>query len=99
VWGAGYRPAFRAWGRFNPWNVGAEAIVRDALTKATPLADSQIKVIPLAHLIALKLYAGGAKSRSDVFELLRPNPDLDRTKLRAFLHEFGLAGQLDVVTG
>ncbi len=83
----------------NPWTVGAEPIVRDALPKGTPLEAYNLKVVPLAHLIGLKLYAGGSKSRHDVLELLRANPELDRKALRSFLAEHGLAEALDAVVG
>ena len=84
---------------FNPWTVGAEPIVRDALTKARPVPESTLKVVPLAHLIGLKLYAAGNKSKNDVLELIRANPELDLVSLRAFLAEHGLAEALDEVVG
>jgi len=37
---------------------------------------------PLGHLIALKLYAGGMKSKADTVELLKRNPDADRGGIR-----------------
>ncbi len=51
-------------------NPGAEAI-RSALSGA--IAGSSLRVVDLPHLVALKLYSGGAKSRLDVIELLERN--------------------------
>ena len=43
------------------------AVIEDALREArlTARPGSALKLIPLPHLIALKLYAGGTKSRAD----------------------------------
>lgn len=80
----------------NPWHAGAEQILQDAIVKAPPAQEgSGLRVIPLAHLIALKLYAGGPKATADVVELLRANPGLERKKLRDFLAAHGLAARLD----
>lgn len=53
---------------------------------------SRLRIIPLAHLIALKLYAGGRKSKADVVELLKRNPHADRTPIRVLCREFRLRG-------
>ncbi len=49
---------------------------RDAVASATPLPGTRLRVVDLPHLVALKLYAGGPKSRADVVELLERNPDV-----------------------
>ena len=54
-----------------------------------------IRVVDLAHLIALKLYAGGPKNRNDVLELLDRNPTADREALRLVCDRFGLAKDFD----
>jgi hypothetical protein len=54
-----------------------------------------LAVVDLAHLIALKLYAGGPKSMLDVTELLARNPDAHRNAIRAVCERFGLAQEWD----
>lgn len=51
-----------------------------------------LRIIPLDHLIALKLYAGGMKSKADVVELLRRNPDADRESVRRLCRKYRLRG-------
>ncbi len=46
-------------------------------------ADSPLKIVPIHHLIALKLYAGGHKSKADIIELLVRNPDLELDEVRS----------------
>ena len=43
-------------------------------------------------LVALKLYAGGSKSRSDIIELLRRNPDADLGKIKEACRRYRLRG-------
>jgi hypothetical protein len=42
-------------------------------------------------LIALKLYAGGFKSRADIMELIRRNPELDLNAVRDLCRRYRLA--------
>jgi len=75
------------------------AIISDAHA-ATPQPlrpESPIPVIPLPHLIALKLYAGGAKSRLDIFELVRQNEALDRPALVALCRRYRLRGLASIL--
>jgi hypothetical protein len=51
-----------------------------------------LRVIPLPHLIALKLYAGGMKSKADIVEVLKRNPDADRGAIRALCRQYRLRG-------
>lgn len=51
-----------------------------------------LRIIPLANLIALKLYAGGMKSKADIVELLRRNPAADRDRIRAMCRQYRLRG-------
>jgi len=58
-------------------NPGSEA-VRTATAGA--VAGSPLRLVTLPYLIALKLYAGGYKSRLDVLELLTRNPDASEAR-------------------
>jgi hypothetical protein len=53
---------------------------------------SRLRIVPLPHLIALKLYAGGTKSRADIVELLSRNPDADLTAIRDLCQSWRLRG-------
>ncbi len=55
-------------------------------------SGASLRIIPLAHLIALKLYAGGMKSKADIVELLKRNPDADRGDIRALCRRYRLRG-------
>lgn len=55
-------------------------------------SGARLPVIPLAHLIALKLYAGGRKSEADVVEVLKRNPHVDRKPIRELCRQFRLRG-------
>ena len=70
------------------------AVIEDALREAqlTARAGSPLKLVPLPHLIALKLYAGGTKSKADILELLVRNPELDLDGLREICRRYRLRG-------
>ena len=70
------------------------AVIDDALREAqlTARPGSPLKLVPLPHLIALKLYAGGTKSRADIVELLVRNPELDLESLRETCRSYRLGG-------
>lgn len=53
---------------------------------------SRLRIVPLPHLIALKLYAGGTKSRADIVELLSRNPDVDVATVRELCRGWRLRG-------
>ncbi|TSA08251.1 MAG: hypothetical protein D4R77_03020 [Planctomycetaceae bacterium] len=53
---------------------------------------SRLRIVPLPHLVALKLYAGGTKSRTDIVELLSRNPDADMAAIRDLCHGWRLRG-------
>lgn len=76
------------------------AVIEDALreSRLTMRPGSALKLVPLPHLIALKLYAGGTKSRADVLELLVRNPELDMAGVRALWWRFRLAGLEELIT-
>jgi hypothetical protein len=71
----------------------------DAIRSATPIPGMGLKVADLSHLIALKLYAGGAKSKLDVIELLARNPGADRAAIRAVCARHRLDAALDSILG
>lgn len=52
--------------------------------------------MPLAQLVALKLYAGGLGSKADIVELLRRNPEADLDAIRAACRRYRLQG-LDAI--
>jgi hypothetical protein len=81
----------------NPFRPGSGALAEEAIRTATPALLGSLAVVDLAHLIALKLYAGGAKSKLDVVELLAANPDAKRDDIRAVCTRFGLEGEWEEV--
>jgi hypothetical protein len=72
------------------------AVIEDALRLSSLVVreGSPLKIVPIPHLIALKLYAGGHKSKADIIELLVRNPDLDLADVRAVCTRY-LVGGLD----
>ena len=70
------------------------AVIRDALAgddvRIRP--GSALRLVPLAQLVALKLYAGGLRSKSDIVELLRRNPDADLETIRGTCKRYRLRG-------
>jgi hypothetical protein len=70
------------------------AVIRDALAgddvRIRPGSD--LRLVPLAQLVALKLYAGGSKSKSDIVELLRRNPEADLDAIRTTCRRYRLRG-------
>lgn len=84
----------------NPWPGAKDATVlaREALQEATlPLSPgSPLKVVSLPYLIALKLFAGGWKSKTDVVELLERNRQrLNVAELRDLCGQHGLGQALE----
>jgi len=61
----------------------ADAVIR---------SGSRLRIVPLPHLVALKLYAGGTKSRADIVELLARNPDADMAAIRDLCQNWRLRG-------
>jgi hypothetical protein len=70
------------------------AVIDDAvrLSRTAIRAGSPLRLVPLPQLIALKLYAGGHKSKADIVELLSRNPDLDLAEVRRVCSRYRLAG-------
>lgn len=74
------------------------AVIRDALAgeDVRIRAGSDLRLVPIAQLVALKLYAGGSGSKSDIVELLRRNPEVNIDDIRATCRKYRLRG-LDAV--
>jgi hypothetical protein len=70
------------------------AIIDSGLASSTlrTRADGPLRIAPLPHLIGLKLYAGGMKSKADIVELLRNNPSADRDSIRDLCRLYRLRG-------
>jgi hypothetical protein len=68
---------------------GFPQVIRDALQALGP-PTGKLRVAPLPHLVAMKLYAGGPKSRQDIQALVRNNPDEDWEAIRALCRNYGL---------
>jgi hypothetical protein len=80
----------------NPYQPGTGALADEAIQTAAARLDS-LPVVDLAHLIALKLYAGGAKSKLDVVELLHRNAAADRDAIAEVCRRHGLGDEWDEV--
>jgi hypothetical protein len=51
-----------------------------------------LSIAPLAQLVALKLYAGGWKSLTDIVELLRRNPEANLMEIGEICRKYRLSG-------
>ncbi len=69
-------------------------VIRDALDEATLLVreESPLRIIPLPHLVVLKLYAGGFKSKADIVEVLSLNPEADLDAIGALCKKYRISG-------
>ena len=74
----------------NRFPAGIDDALRDA--KLVVRAGSPLRLVPIPQLIALKLYAGGYKSKADIVELLARNPELDLDEVRAVCNRYRLPG-------
>ena len=76
------------------------AVIEDAVRSATMVVrpGSSLKLVPLPQLVALKLYAGGLKSKADILEVLRRNPDADLDSIRAACKRYRLQGLDEILT-
>jgi hypothetical protein len=69
------------------------AIIDSGLSEACLWTrDGGLRIMPLPHLIGLKLYAGGMKSKADIVEVLRRNPAADRDQIRTVCRRYRLRG-------
>ena len=82
---------------YNPLSAKPLALGFRAIQTASAglIPGTPLRVVNLAHLVALKLYAGGAKSKLDVIELLQRNQDADLDGIRAVCAKHGLDGELN----
>jgi hypothetical protein len=82
---------------YNPLALAGGALGAEAIRSAQPLLrpESELPVVDLAHLIALKLYAGGRKSQTDVLELLERNQPLDLSSIRSVCARHGQGAALE----
>jgi len=73
----------------------------EAVETAAPgtVAGTALRVVDLPHLVALKLFAGGYKSRLDVLALLERNPGLDLHGVEQVCARFGLDQELRGIVG
>jgi hypothetical protein len=70
---------------------------REAITTAVAIAGTTLRVVDVPHLVALKLYAGGAKSRLDALELLQRNPAVGLDDVRNVCARHALEPELDAL--
>lgn len=68
---------------------GFPRVIRDALQTLGP-PIGRLRIAPLPHIIAMKLYAGGEKSRRDIQALVRNNPDEDWEAIRTLCKSYNL---------
>ena len=70
------------------------AVIADALQeKPLPVGKhSPLRIIPLPHLVVLKLYAGSLKSMADIVEVLAANPDADLDAIAALCRKYRISG-------
>ncbi|MDF3129566.1 hypothetical protein P0Y35_10210 [Kiritimatiellaeota bacterium B1221] len=70
------------------------AVISDALSASTVSVrqSSPLKVVPIPHLVVLKLYAGGLKSKADIVELLLRNPEANLGEIEALCQKYRIKG-------
>jgi len=75
------------------------AVIEDALKEAILVVrpGSCLRLVPLPQLVALKLYAGGIKSKADIVELLSRNPEADMEFIRKTCRRYRLKGLDEVI--
>lgn len=74
----------------NPHSPSRGRIGLDAVKTASPMQVGGLPVVDLAHLVALKLYAGGRKNELDVLEVLERNPESSRAAVGELCERFKL---------
>jgi hypothetical protein len=81
---------------YNPHHVRIRTPGLEAIRTAAPMGlGGGIRVVDLPHLIALKLYAGGGQSMSDVSALLERNAPVDLEPIRDVCRRFQLDAPLE----
>ena len=82
---------------YNPWAVSTNPGESSIQSATARIPGYDLPVVDVPHLIALKLYAGGPRNRSDVLELIERNRDVDRSDIRGVCEQFNLIADLDEV--
>ncbi len=54
--------------------------------------NSRLKILPLAYLVVLKLYAGGLKSKADIYEVLSRNPGENLDRIEELCSKYRIRG-------
>lgn len=74
-------------------------VIEDAVRGASLVVreGSPLRIVPLPQLIALKLYAGGLKSKSDIVEVLARNPECDVAEVERVCDSYRLRGLKNVL--
>ena len=80
---------------YNPWTVSSNPGESSIQSAAAYIPGYDLPVVDVPHLIALKLYAGGPRNRSDVLELIERNRDISRSEIRRVCERFNLAAEFD----
>jgi hypothetical protein len=75
------------------------AVIEDAFRESTLVVrkGSPLRLVPIPQLVALKLYAGGLKSKTDIVELLQRNPEVALDSIKAVCARYRLRGLEDVL--
>ena len=68
-----------------------------ALDDAVALEGVELRVVTIADLVLLKLYAGGIKNVADIVGLMQANPEVDLGSLRPRCSDLGLEAELSRV--
>ena len=82
---------------YNPLGRGSGSLAHEAIDAADVELGkgSGLRVVRLQHLIALKLYGGGADNAQDIRQLLARNPNADLIEIRAVCERHGLLPALE----
>jgi hypothetical protein len=70
------------------------AALNDALdsSRLSLYPGSPLRLMPIPQLVALKLYAGGHKAKTDIIEMLRRNPEIEREEITRVIKQYRLRG-------
>ncbi len=79
----------------NPWAVSSNPGESSIQSAVACIPGYELPVVDVPHLVALKLYAGGPRNRSDVLELIERNRNVDRDEIRRVCGQFNLTADID----
>lgn len=76
------------------------AVIRDALEGAATSirSGSPLLLAPIPQLVAMKLYAGGLRSKADIVELLRRNPEVNVAEIQQACSRYRLRGLEEILS-